>query len=95
MKCTSGPTCPCDFCAELRTGPSARDEDDQLATTYIESLKAFFWQGQMKDFTLTEQEWQHALCEWKAANWPRCLHDNYFDDCSTCLTHYQMTDEIQ
>jgi hypothetical protein len=51
--------------------------------------------AQHPDFTLDIQEWEHALREWKAANWPRCLHDNYFDDCSTCLTHHQITDKIQ
>ena len=62
---------------------------------HLRSLIEWWQLAQHPDFTLDIQEWEHALREWKAANWPRCLHDNYFDDCSTCLTHHQITDEIQ
>ena len=60
----------------------------------MDSLIAWWRAGRHPDFTLTEQEWQHALYEWKAANWPRCLHGNDFDDCSTCITHRQLTDLV-
>jgi hypothetical protein len=64
-------------------------------TLHLRSLIEWWQLAQHPDFTLDIQEWEHALREWKAANWPRCLHDNYFDDCSTCITHRQLTDLVQ
>jgi hypothetical protein len=63
----------------------------------MDSLIAWWRAGQRPDFTLTEQEWQHALCEWKAANWPRCRCecDDFFDMCLNCITHRQLTGLVQ
>jgi hypothetical protein len=73
MKCTSGPTCPCAFCVELRTWPSARNEQDELATEYIseyigESLREWWVAGQRKDARLAMAEWNQAVREYRKVN---------------------------
>jgi hypothetical protein len=36
-ECTSRPDCPCDFCVHLRTEPSEKDKQDQLAEEFFRS----------------------------------------------------------
>jgi hypothetical protein len=99
-KCNSRPDCFCPFCERTRTEPSERDQLDQLANEYIgeyigESLREWWIAGQRKDARLAMAEWAHALREWQALNVPRCQHGEFFDSCSTCLTHPQISALIQ
>jgi hypothetical protein len=42
-RCTSRPDCPCSFCVERRTGPSAREKQDNLAREYIAQFVRPSW----------------------------------------------------
>jgi hypothetical protein len=63
----------------------------------MDSLIAWWRAAQHPDFTLDMQEREHALREWRAANWPRCRceYDDLFDMCLNCITHRQLTDSVQ
>jgi hypothetical protein len=64
---------------------------------HLRSLIEWWQLAQHPDFTLDIQEWEHALHEWKAANWPRCRCEcnDLFDMCLNCITHRQLTDLVQ
>ena len=64
---------------------------------HLRSLIEWWQLAQHPDHTMDIQEWEHALREWKAANWPqcRCECDDLFDMCLNCITHRQLTDKIQ
>ena len=101
MKCTSGPHLPLRVLSSRtfrtqRKGQTrkpcprvGRSLHRGVREAIMDSLIDWRRAGQRPDFTLDMQEWEHALREWRAANWPRCRCecDDLFDMCLNCITH--------
>jgi hypothetical protein len=80
-----------------RSLPELTQSEPLQQTLHLRSLIEWWQLAQHPDFTLDIQEWEHALREWKVANWPRCRCecDDLFDMCLNCITPRQLTDLVQ